>query len=600
MAFCMPQNMNRVMQHTLSTGNTKTMDSLSELTKIITQGALVWNKWRRANPSITPVLDGIELTNLVLDGIDFSGLSFNNAHITQCSFKNARLISTSFRGATLIKNDFSNAKLIAANLQETNLTDCVIQGASIFTANTRGACMQKMDFRGHDLGGLNLQGCSFARSNLEGQVLAKLDLSGLDLEDANLTGADLSYTNFSGANLRRADLRDAKFCSTNFKNAELNGVDLRKADLSGLEFDGADLTGCDLREAKLVGASLEKANITGTKLWKIEMKGWKIAHIRCDFALWGSTGKSKTTYRRHEFERLYTQAATIELKYPHRLSSQEIATIPILIEHLQATHWGVILRLKTIVEVAGGTLVAFNIEEYGQLNPTKLKEELQKEAERILSAHLVLRTNTKMLIELKEEIAQIKERFWPRLLELAAEHEREQIRMLTVVFMDLKGFSSWGQDELSDKLALFRGLIKPILKKWQAGYPNMEGDSLRVTFRNASAALACACMIQGVLTAAGFEVRVGVELGEIAVVHNEVTELSDLEGIAVSMAARLEAAAEPGQVLASDRVKHYSEHRDLFSFEPVKVKLKKSIGDIKQGQVVECYSVKMLNPLQEI
>lgn len=585
---------------THSAGSSSSEPSLSEYTAIIEQGALAWNKWRAANPQVTPVLDGIELTNLVLDGIDFTGLSFKKANITRCSFKSARLISASFRGAILQKNDFTNAKLIAANLQEADLTASVIQGASIFTANTRGACLQKMDFRGHDLGGLNLRDCSLARSNLEGQVLAKLDLSGVDLEDANLKDADLSYAHFNGANLRRADLRGATFASTSFKNAELRGVDLRKADLSGLEFDGADLTGCDLREAKLIGCCLNNANLTGSKLWKIEMKGWKIANIRCDFALWGSTGKSKTEYRSHEFERLYTQSATIELKYPHRLSSQEIATIPILIEHLQATHWGVILRLKTIVEVAGGTLVAFNIEEYGQLNPAKVKEELQKEAERILNAHLVLRTNSKLLIELKEEIGNIKERFWPRLLELAEEHEREQIRMLTVVFMDLKGFSSWGQDELSDKLALFRGLIKPILKKWQAGYPNMEGDSLRVTFRNASAALACACMIQGVLTAAGFEVRVGVELGEIAVVHNEVTELSDLEGIAVSMAARLEAAAEPGQVLASDRVKHYSEHRELFSFEPVKVKLKKSIGDIRKGQLVECYAVKMINPLQDI
>ena len=64
--------------------------------------------------------------------------------------------------------------------------------------------------------------------------------------------------------------------------------------------------------------------------------------------------------------------------------------------------------------------------------------------------------------------------------------------------------------------------------------------------------------------------------------------------------ARLEAAAEPGQVLASNRVKHYSEHRGLFVFEPVKVKLKKSIGAIKQGALVEYYDVKMLNPLQEI
>src|SRR5690606_30504276 len=134
--------------------------------------------------------------------------------------------------------------------------------------------------------------------------------------------------------------------------------------------------------------------------------------------------------------------------------------------------------LKSINEIAGGALVKFVVEEAGPHNPTELKAQLQDEAERIQLAQPALRRDAKLPVQLKEKIAAIREEFWPRLLELAADHERQQVRNLTILFMDLKGFSRWKDEELSEKLSLFRGLVKPILKKWEAGHPNMEGDSL--------------------------------------------------------------------------------------------------------------------------
>jgi class 3 adenylate cyclase len=175
----------------------------------------------------------------------------------------------------------------------------------------------------------------------------------------------------------------------------------------------------------------------------------------------------------------------------------------------------------------------------------------------------------------------------------------DQARNLTILFMDLKGFSQWADDELSDKLALFRGLVKPILKKWGAEHPNMEGDSLRVTFRNATAGLSCACMMRSVLMAAGFELRLGLELGEVMVVYNEVTDIPDLEGVAVSMAARLEAIAQSGEVLVSHKVRHYAERSEMFTFVPRRVPLKKSIGNLAQGEFVECFSVEATKKLQD-
>ena len=388
-------------------------------------------------------------------------------------------------------------------------------------------------------------------------------------------------------------MKSAKLSGAIFKNAKLQGIDLTGLDLHKADFSGANLSGCDLRSANLAKAKLNNASITTAKLWKINSQGWAIANIQCEHASWDEAGRQKTYYRPHEFERLFAESITIELRYPYRLSDHELATLPIFIEHLAAVHWGTIVRLKSISEVAGGALVRFVVEEVGSHNPSELKTQLQTEAERIQLAQLTLRTNTQMHLQLKEKIGAIREEFWPRLLELAADHEHEQTRNLTIIFMDLKGFSIWSADELSEKLSLFRGLVKPILTKWGASHPNMEGDSLRITFKNATAGLSCACMMRAVLMAAGFELRIGVELGEVLVVHNEITNIPDLEGVAVSMAARMEAAAEPGEVLVSQRVRHYAEPSGLFSFAPRQVPLTKAIGRLAKGGLIECFAVEL-------
>ena len=107
-------------------------------------------------------------------------------------------------------------------------------------------------------------------------------------------------------------------------------------------------------------------------------------------------------------------------------------------------------------------------------------------------------------------------------------------------------------------------------------------------------------MMRDVLIGAGYELRIGVELGEVSVVYNEVTEQSDLEGRAVSMASRMEACAEPGQVLVSERVRHYTHHRGFFSYHAEKIRLVKGIGDKNKGDELTAYSVQLAAPIQSI
>ena len=571
-------------------------DILSELE----QGSRQWNMNRKKNPAFPPNMDGLELINLDLSNFDFSDLSMHGVTINHCCLKSAKLISTDLRDSDLKNNDFSSASLIAARLGGANLSGSKLHNANLLTAAMRGACLQNIDFRGHDLSSLDFRGADLSSSNLEHQNLVGHDLSGANLANTLLNHVDLSKANLSNANLNNAKFAGATLKGINFRSANLANVDLSNHDLSGINFEGAQLTHCNLSHANLKNTRMARCDITGSILCEIRTNGWDISQIRCEHAFWGKNRTEKTFYRLHEFERIYAESITISMHYPYRLSANEMATLPILIEHLEATFWGAILGLKRINDVPGGTLVELIVEESSKYQPSVLKAELQQEANRIHTAQLALRFNRKLKIELKEEIARLKEKFWPSLLELASEHEKEQTRNLTVLFMDLKGFSKWNDDELSEKLGLFRGLIKPILKKWRASYPNMEGDSLRATFRNATAGLACACMMRDVLTSAGFELRIGLELGEVSVVHNEVTEQSDLEGTAVSMAARLEATAKTGIVLASEKVRHYTHHKGIFHFSAEKAKLIKSIGNKNIGDIIDCYSVNLIKPIQDI
>jgi uncharacterized protein YjbI with pentapeptide repeats/class 3 adenylate cyclase len=569
---------------------------LEELKK----GATSWNYWRKHYAPGEINLDGVELQGLNLSECDLSKVSLRSARINHCNFKHADLILVNLQFSDLQNNDFSNAKLIATNFAHCDLSGSLLYQANLLTANTREARLENIDFRGHDISGLILRDVSLAGSNLEDQKLARVDLTNANLSGANLRGADLSNAQLSGACFSNANLENTSLTGAQLKSAMLAGVNLRRMDLSKVDFTSADLSECDLREANLSKSKLANAYLNGAKLWNANTANWVISNIHCTHCFWDKEGKQKTSYRAHEFERIFAEAITIELRYPYRLADHELATLPIFIEHLTAVHWGTILRLKSISDVAGGALVKFVVEEAGTHNPTELKQQLQAEAERIQLAQLMLRNNTQLHFQLKEKVAAIREEFWPRLLELAVDHERDQVRNLTILFMDLKGFSRWSEGELSEKLSLFRGLVKPILKKFSAGHPNMEGDSLRVTFKNATAGLSCACMIRDVLNAAGFELRIGVELGEVLVVHNEVTEVPDLEGMAVSMAARMEAAAEPGEVLVSQRVKHYAERSELFEFSPRHVPLKKPIGNFAQGENIECFAVQLLKNNREM
>jgi len=553
----------------------------------------IWPQWKESNNQSDIVFEDEEFQDLDLSELDFSNTNFINCHFHHCVFKSTNFISANLSDSEFIHCDFTQAKLIATILENTAFRKCDLVEVNFLTAQFKKTIivntdLSHIDLQSIDLRGIILDGCDLRKQNLAGK-----DLSYASLRRADLRGADLSKTIFNHANLSSALLAATLVDRCQFKHADLCDTNLSSLNLAGANLYSANLKGCNLSGTNLSEANLSKANITDTILFNINSIGWDISGVFCEHAYWDQKATTKTSYAPNEFERMYAESLTIDLKYEFRLTANEIATLPILIEHLQACHWGVSLRLKSVKDIAGGALVRLVVDEVGHYSVKELENSLKEEASRIQNAQLAMRADKAMQKELREAVAGIKDKFWPRLLELAAEYEIDQVRNFCVLFIDLKGFTQWSDIKISEKLSLFRGLLKPILAKWNASYPNMEGDSLRATFKSAKSAVECAWMIRHVLMAAEFELRIGIDLGEVTIVHNEVTEQSDLEGTAVSMASRLESMADSGHIYVSEKVKHYAEQQtSLFQFKPIRSQLTKSIGTKVAGDWIEVYDLK--------
>lgn len=562
-----------------------------ELYNILIQGAETWNRWRKENPKEAIILDGRDLRGLDLSDCDLSEASFVGANLAYADLKNAVLIASDLTDANLCYCNLSNAKLIAANLKQANMSHANLLHANLLTAICYRTDLANVDLRDHDLRGQDLREANLSGADLRGQNLEGLDMQGAKLIGSKMERVNLRDTNLIGANLSDVDLSNCNIDGVFLKGANLSNVNLASQNLAGFNLSQVNLQGADLRSANLCKSNLDGAKLSSTKLWQVQTKGWSIRNIDCTHASWDQRGRDFTHYSPHQFEKLFSDKITFILRYQRMLSYQDLATLPFLIEHLEASYWGCKLRIRDIRNEPGDTRAILVVEDTGGLNPSVLETSLQQEADKLQSIQISLQSERKLQFEIRESLQAIKDKYWPKLLELSEVDSDAKTRRLAVLFTDLKGFSNWSEEERTDKLSLFRGLLKPVLKKWDASYPNMEGDSLRATFQSVEQSLHCAEMMQRVLAGAGFSLRIGLDIGEVKITHNEITEQLDIEGDAINFAARLESMADSGQVLVSENVRHYAiQSAAPFLFTEQRLPLKKAVGDKQAGDTIVCYS----------
>jgi class 3 adenylate cyclase len=123
----------------------------------------------------------------------------------------------------------------------------------------------------------------------------------------------------------------------------------------------------------------------------------------------------------------------------------------------------------------------------------------------------------------------------------------------TLVFTDVVG-STERAHELGDErwhqlLDRHEALVQRQITRFEGGFVKSTGDGVLATFDGPGRAIRCALAIREAMTRGlGLIVRIGVHTGEVEVRGD------DIGGIAVHTAARVQAIAQPDEVLVSRTV----------------------------------------------
>jgi class 3 adenylate cyclase len=130
-------------------------------------------------------------------------------------------------------------------------------------------------------------------------------------------------------------------------------------------------------------------------------------------------------------------------------------------------------------------------------------------------------------------------------------HELDRV-LATVTFTDVVGSTDqaagMGDRRWSELLATHDGVTRAELERFRGREISTTGDGFLATFDGPGRAVRCACAIRDAVRAVGIQVRVGLHTGEIEL-HAE-----DIGGIAVHIAQRVQALAQPNEVLVSRTV----------------------------------------------
>jgi class 3 adenylate cyclase/pimeloyl-ACP methyl ester carboxylesterase len=125
--------------------------------------------------------------------------------------------------------------------------------------------------------------------------------------------------------------------------------------------------------------------------------------------------------------------------------------------------------------------------------------------------------------------------------------------LATVLFTDIVGSTEQaaqlGDRSWRDRLDRHDAIASDSIAAHRGRYVKSTGDGLLATFDGPTRAVQCAMAMRRSLSAAGIPIRAGLHTGEIELRGD------DVGGIAVHIAARVEAQAGPGEIFASRTVK---------------------------------------------
>ncbi|MDQ4107747.1 MAG: adenylate/guanylate cyclase domain-containing protein, partial [Actinomycetota bacterium] len=136
---------------------------------------------------------------------------------------------------------------------------------------------------------------------------------------------------------------------------------------------------------------------------------------------------------------------------------------------------------------------------------------------------------------------------------ISAEQAEIDRVLATVLFTDIVGSTekaaSLPGDQWKTLLERHHQVVRALLGRYRGREVDTAGDGFLATFDGPARAVRCAQAIVNAVKPLGLEIRAGLHTGEAEIIDDKVG------GLAVSIGARVGAAAGPSEVLVSSTVK---------------------------------------------
>ena len=149
-------------------------------------------------------------------------------------------------------------------------------------------------------------------------------------------------------------------------------------------------------------------------------------------------------------------------------------------------------------------------------------------------------------------------------------------RLAAILAGDVVGYSRMmARDETAtyrELRSLFDDIVGPAVARNRGRIFKQTGDGFLASFASAHEALEAAGKIQSALASRRFDLRIGVNVGDV------IEEDDDTYGNSVNVAARLESMATPGSIHVSDAVRRSAEPSANWAFRPLGRKMAKNMS----------------------
>ena len=171
-------------------------------------------------------------------------------------------------------------------------------------------------------------------------------------------------------------------------------------------------------------------------------------------------------------------------------------------------------------------------------------------AERIPGARLVELPGRDYFVFLGDDQAlQEIERLVSGTLKAAATDRVLATMLFTDIVASTKRAAELGDRAWTELVRRHHALVRRELERFRGREVDTAGDGFFVTFDGPARAVQCALEIRGALDGLGLQIRGGLHTGELEL------ENGGVRGLAVHIAQRVMATAEPGEILVSSTVK---------------------------------------------